>query len=115
MAATRNKFMYSEFCVDYNQVVNQKNWIMTVDAWENNRPAMPVGYNAPRMPATLLSNNAVDVESTLRGIGANNYIFPKQKVTPDTVQLPTVKFYDMLPLYVPVLPKPLDNQRPTGF
>jgi len=115
MAATRNKFMYSEFCVDYNQVSKQKEWLMNPNPCVNDRPAMPIGYNAPKMPATLLADNAVDIESSLRGIGANNYIFPKPKVTPNIVQLPTVKFYDMMPLYIPVLPQPLHGQRPTGF
>jgi hypothetical protein len=115
MAGTRNKFMYSEFCVDFHQVVKQKDWILNPAPCVNDRPAFPVGYNAPRMPATLLANNAVDIESSLRGIGANNYIFPKAKVTPKPVQLPTVTFYDMVPLYLPKLPDPLTHQRPTNF
>jgi hypothetical protein len=115
MAGTRNKYMYSEFCVDYHQVVKQKEWLANTDPCVNDRPAMPIGYNCPKMPSTLLAQNAVDIESTLLGIGANNYIYPRQKVTPKLVQLPTVKFYDMLPLYVPVLPKPLEHERPTRF
>ena len=97
MAGTRNKYMYSEFCVDYHQIVRQKEWLSNTDPCVNDRPAMPIGYTNPRMPSSLLAHNAVDIESTLRGIGANNYIFPKPKVTPNIVQLPTVKFYDMIP------------------
>ena len=115
MAGTRNKYMYSEFCVDYHQVVKQKEWIANTDPCVNDRPAMPIGYTNPKMPASLLSRNSVDIESSLRGIGANNYIFPKPKVTPQIIALPTVKFYDTLPLYVPILPQPLMSQRPTGF
>jgi hypothetical protein len=115
MAGTRNKYMYSEFCVDYHQVVKQKEWLANTDPCVNERPAMPIGYTNPRMPASLLAQNAVDIESNLRGIGANNYIFPKAKVTPQLVQLPTVTFYNLLPLYVPVLPEPLREQRPTRF
>ena len=115
MAGTRNKFLYSEFCVDYYQVVRQKEWIANPDPCVNDRPAMPIGYMNPKMPATLLAQNAIDIESSLRGIGANNYIFPKAKVTPQPIQLPLVKFYDMVPLYVPVLPQPLQQQRPTGY
>jgi hypothetical protein len=115
MAGTRNKYMYSEFCVDYHQVMKQKEWLMNTDPCVNDRPAMPIGYLNPRMPATLLAHNAVDLESSLRGIGANNYIYPKAKVAHNPVQLPTVKFYDGVPLYVPLLPQPLTNQRATGF
>jgi hypothetical protein len=115
MAGTRNKYMYSEFCVDYHQITKQKEMIMNTDPCVNDRPAMPIGYTNPRMPATLLAHNAIDIESTLRGIGANNYIYPKKKVTPQTIQLPTVRFYDTMPLYIPKLPEPLQNQRATGF
>ena len=115
MAATRNKFMYSEFCVDTHQMRQQKDWIMTTDPHVNSRPAYPVRYNVPRMPATLLANNAVDIESTLYGIGANNFISPKDKVVPQHVQLPPVSFHDEMPLYVPILPDFLPNQRPLGF
>ena len=115
MAATRNKFMYSEFCVDYQQVVRQKQLVFDTNFCMNDRPALPIGYNAPKMPASLLANNSVDIESTLYGIGANNYIFPKQKVTPNTNQLPVVKFYEPLALHIPTFPPPLTNQRPTSF
>ena len=115
MAGTRNKYMYSEFCVDYHQVVRQKDWLSNTDPCINDRPAMPIGYTSPKVPATLLAHNAIDIESSLRGIGANNYIFPQRKVVPQFVQLPTVCFYDMVPLYVPVLPSPVQHQRPTGF
>ena len=115
MAGTRNKFMYSEFCVDLRQTTKQKDYLMNPDPCVNNRPALPIGYNAPRMPATLLANNAVDIESSLYGISANNYIFPQKKVSPQPVHLQTVKFYDMTECFVPILPDPLKDQRPTGF
>jgi hypothetical protein len=115
MAATRNKFMYSEFCVDRQQVEKQKDWLMNATSVVNDRPAMPIGYNHSRMPASVLSNNSIDIESTLYGIGANNYIFPKKKVTADLIQLPVVHFYESAPLYLPILPEVQTNQRPTHF
>jgi hypothetical protein len=113
MAATRNKFMYSEFCVDRFQVNKQKEMLMNPEAWIHNRPAMPVGYNVPRMPST--ANNAVDIESTLYGIGANNYIFPKKKVVPDATHLPMVQFYQEPRLFVPILPPVSQQERPLNF
>ena len=115
MAATRNKFMYSESCVEQQQVDRQKEWWMNPTSVVHNRPAMPLGYTNPRMPASVLSNNAVDIESTLYGIGANNYIFPKKKVTPQLVHLPTVSFYAPAPLYIPILPAVQEGQRPTNY
>lgn len=113
MAGTRNKFMYSEFCVDRFQVNKQREMLMNPDSCINNRPAMPVGYNCPRMPST--ANNSVDVESSLLGIGANNYIFPKKKVVADTTHLQMVQFYDEPKLYIPVLPPYFQNERPTHY
>ena len=115
MAATRNKFMYSECCVEQYQVNRQKEWLMNTAPVVNDRPAMPLGYNVPRMPASVFANNAVDIESTLYGIGANNYIFPKKNVRPQLVHLPVVSFYEMPSLYVPLLPTVQENQRPTNY
>ena len=107
--------MYSEFCMSTFEVRKQKDWIMDPQPVVNDRPAYPVRCNVPRMPASLLSSNAVDVESALRGIGANNFITPRDPVTPQTITLQPVKFYDEVPLYVPVLPERPKNQRPEGF
>lgn len=115
MAATRNKFMQSEFCVDRYQVVRQKDWLMNTVSVVNDRPAMPIGANVPRMPASVFANNAVDIESSLYGIGANNFIYPKKKVMPQLVHLPDVSFYTAPALYLPILPEVRGNERPTNF
>jgi hypothetical protein len=115
MAATRNKFMYSEFCVDRFQNKKQEQMILALDPVVNDRPAWPVRVNAPRYPSSMLANNAIDIESSLRGIGANNYINPPKQVQPDNLTLPTVCFYKEQPLFLPVLRAPFEGQRPLGF
>lgn len=115
MAATRNKFMYNEFCVSAKQVKKQQDMSMALEVCANDRPAWPVRLNAPHMPSTVLANNAIDIESSLRGIGANNFVYPRKPVTPQQVTLPPVRFYDEKPVYVPVLPDMYERQRPTNY
>jgi len=51
-----------------------------------------------------LSNNAVDIETFLYGIGANNLVTPNPPVVPDIKQLKSLNIIDRIPL---ILPKPL--------
>lgn len=113
MAGTRNKNMYSDYCTEQFACTKQEQWLMNSTACINNRPAFPcAGINVQRLPSTILSNNPVDIESQLYGIGANNYIFPVNKVTPDLVQLPGVCFFPTPKVYIPILPPFLQGQRP---
>ena len=112
MAGTRTKQTIGDFNVDRAQMTRQEAWCLNPTACMHERPAFPLGLNAPHMPASMLSNNSVDLESMLRGIGANNYIYTKPVVTPKLVHLPPVCFYETAPLYIPVLPPRLTGQRP---
>ena len=112
MAGTRNKQTIGNFNADQGQVVRQEEWLMNKTAYINDRPAFPVGLNAPRMPASNLSNNSVDIETALFGIGTNNYVFPQKPVVPRHVHLPQVVFYESANVYIPILPHLLQNQRP---
>ncbi len=75
--------------------------------------AMPgVGINVGHMPNTILSENAVDVESRLYGINSSNLVTPQGDLTVKSIKLPTMKFFDRPELF---LPQPLaieNNQRP---
>jgi len=112
MAGTRIKQTRGNFVADQSQVIRQEEWLMNTTASMNDRPAFPVGINAPRMPASLLANNSVDIETALFGIGTNNYIFPQKPVVPQAIHLPQVSFYNSAPVYIPILPHLLQNQRP---
>ena len=112
MAGTRNKQMLGNFTADQGQVVKQERWLLNTTACANDRPAFPVGLNAPRMPASILANNSTDIETALFGIGTNNYVFPQKPVVPRPIHLPQVSFYEVAPVYIPTLPHLLQNQRP---
>jgi hypothetical protein len=111
MANTRNKSTYTDWVFSERLIKRQQDWVMNPAPCMNNHPAFPVGGNNPRMASSILSNNAVDIESNLYGIGANNFINPP-KCTPRLVTLPNVVFVAPPPVYIPKLPPPLVNQRP---
>ena len=108
MSGTRNKQTYSNFCVDRNQMLQQSTWLMDPI---HNTPAFPAGLNNPAMPPSVLSKHFVDIESSLYGIGSNNFISPPS--TPDftTNTLPCIPFYNMVPLMIPKLDY-VQDQRP---
>ena len=112
MAGTRIKQCLGNYTADQKQVSKLEAWRLNPTAWVNDRPAFPVGVNAPHYPASLLANNYIDIETALRGIGANNYEYPRPAVVPRRVDLQQVSFYESAPVYIPKLPFLYQNQRP---
>ena len=108
---TRNKNRKCEFFVDKTMQEQFADRLTTTKALQT--VAYPLhGVNAPRMPACQLSNNFVDIETYLYGIGANNHIFPVSTPDVPSVSIPTVNFYDRPAVYIPRLDPFLQNQRP---
>ena len=70
------------------------------------------GLLPSRLPPTLLSNNSVDIESFLRGVGTTNLVHPKSDVQPELNPIAQLAIFNKNPL---LLPKPLyvePEQRP---
>ena len=64
------------------------------------------------MPPTLLSDNSVDVESFLRGVGTTNLVSPKPDTQVQSKPIAQLAIFNKTPL---MLPKPLyiePEQRP---
>jgi len=64
------------------------------------------------MPRNSIAPNSVDLESSLRGIGATNLINPTVPVPLQNIHMPTIRFFDRNEL---IMPKDLaieGNQRP---
>lgn len=110
MAGTRNKQMYSNFKSVTKEQEKIADWQTTDQILYS--PAYPCGVNVQQMPANRLSKNAVDIESSLYGIGANNYVFPVADTKPELTILPTTQFYKLPDVYIPILPPFLQGQRP---
>jgi len=110
MAGTRNKQTISDFNKYQSEMNQQAEW-NTPTILQS--PAFPgSGINVQYTPSMTLSNNAVDVETFLYGIGSNNYIFPTTTPKVEPKKMPTVLFTPITNLYIPKLPPYLQNQRP---
>jgi hypothetical protein len=110
MAGTRNKQTMGDFRKYQSEMNKQSEWNTSTILQS---PAFPCsGINVQYTPSTTLSKNAVDIETYLYGIGANNYIFPTTTPSTEVTNLPTVSFTPIPNLYIPKLPAYLQNQRP---
>jgi hypothetical protein len=109
MAGTRNKQMYSNFCIQRNEI--DKHSLLHLENTATS-PAYPHGVNVQYVPSNRLSSNAVDLETNLFGIGSNNYVFPTATPTPSFTALSTVMFAPASTVYIPTLPPYLQGQRP---
>jgi hypothetical protein len=64
--------------------------------------AMPCfGIYPSKLSMNTLSNNPIDIESQLRGIGSTNLVMDVEEVKPDLKTLNGISFYERLPLYIP--------------
>lgn len=70
------------------------------------------GLTPGQMPANTLSRNAVDIESFLFGVGANNMIDPKDCLTPELNCLQSANLFKMPDVYMPLPLVVAKGQRP---
>ncbi len=99
MAATRNKNTYCDYLIEqssknsihqhllYKNSSNGRAYTSTVDI-----PS--IGYMPSYMPADVLSNNSIDIESRLFGIGSCNLVKPLPDITPDINKIQPKKYFD---------------------
>ena len=105
MASTRNRNDpgdYAQECRRYTQHANSCYGAPVVATVYHPGSGL-IGH---RCPATQLADNAVDVESMLRGIGATNLVTPTLPVEAHTRILPTWEFRERPVL---VMPEPLQG------
>ena len=99
MASTRNKNTASDYSIQQKSYKLSKNYVMSTNKRLSNNTALPeLGVFANHIPNTELSHNPTDIESSLFGINSTNLVEPQPKVIPQFKQMPTVKFYDRVPL-----------------
>jgi hypothetical protein len=108
---TRNKNRKCEFFMDKTMQEQYSDRLTTTQVRQD--VAYPThGVNAPRMPSSQLSNNYVDIETYLYGIGANNHLAPVSTPSIPSISMPSITFYDRPAVYIPRLEPFLMNQRP---
>ena len=83
MASTRNINTQSDYCLQqrgFRDMLNYNTFINS-SSGQASRSSFPcVGINMGNMPATVLSNNSVDIESGLFGINSTNLVNPQRPV-----------------------------------
>jgi len=113
MASTRNRNTIG----DYTLEQQQNKGIIDFNTYQSY--GVPVntyfagdGLIVGRVASENLSGNACDIESMLRGIGANNLVSPQSPASPDIKELKSLSIIDRIPLYVPRTLVVDPNQRP---
>lgn len=115
MASTRNRNTESDYKLEQLQNTNhlENNLYLHSASGRPNNECFPELYNPSKLSRDALSNNAVDIESTLRGIGVSNMVESCQPPAPSLRTLSFKPFFDR-PQAV-IMPYPLvyeNNQRP---
>lgn len=113
MASTRNR----NTSIDYNlEQLKNTNYLennLYINYGRPNNECLPELYNPSKLSRDTLSNNPVDIESTLMGIGSSNMVKPCEPSVPN---LRTLKFKPFFHRDQSVImPYPLiydKNQRP---
>lgn len=117
MASTRN----INTITDYRLQTNINRNLQLYNLYENSSQGAPfsnnvvpiLGYLPSKMSYDSFSNNAIDIESSLRGIKSTNLVEPTKKVIPDMKRIEFLEWFDR-PNAV-IMPYPFihnENQRP---
>ena len=104
MASTRNKNTPSDYCLQ--QRGYQESAAYTTFKYSSSgqaeQSAFPcVGINMGHMPASVLSQNPVDIESGLFGINSTNLVDPQPPVIAEVNNMQNVAFFPRKPVYLP--------------
>ena len=115
MTSTRN----NNQCGDYNLQQNSYSLARQYTSYKYSqygqayKDAIPcVGITPSHMPRDTLSRNPIEIESALFGINSTNLVSPQKPVNPQLKTIPTISFFERLPM---CMPNPLvieNNQRP---
>ena len=115
MTSTRNKNTVGDYTLEQRQYCLANEYELYKysqygDAYRNALPCL--GFNPSHMPRQTFAYNAIDIESAIFGINSTNLVKPQKPVVPEFKTVPTIKYFDTLPL---IMPKPLvveNKQRP---
>ena len=114
MASTRNRNTESDYKLEQLQNTNHLENNLYLNYCRPSSECFPeVGYTPSKLSRDALANNPVDIESTLRGIGASNMVNPCTPATPSLRTLDFKAFFDRQQAVV--MPYPLihsNNERP---
>lgn len=106
MASTRNKNTRADFKIEQNVQNLARNYVAFENSYAGKAftPALAfesVGILPTKMSREHFAQNSVDIESALFGINSTNLVEPQAPVVPHLKQLPEVKFFDRMAVFIP--------------
>ena len=94
MASTRNRNNQSDYKLEQLLNTNHLENNLYVNYGRPSSECFPELYNPSKLSRDALANNAIDIETTLRGIGASNMVNPCTPATPSLRNLDFKPFFD---------------------
>jgi|UniRef100_A0A6C0D516 hypothetical protein len=116
MTSTRNKNSQLNYNLEKSckeKLLREKLYLHSSSGRPTSECIPCIGYTPSHISRDALANNAIDIESQLRGIGSTNLETPCEIVAPSLRTLDFKEFFERQP-YV-VMPYPMiyeTNQRP---
>ena len=115
MSSTRNLNTPGNYYLEQKEYAHMENYTLYPNsqygaAYDTKLPGN--GVNPGQIPWNQLSNNAVQIESFLFGVGSTNLVTPLAPVRPELKHLETANFFERTRT---MIPEPLTvekNQRP---
>lgn len=107
MASTRNKNTYNNYCLEKrnnSEINNYTHYKFSQYGQSYNNGLPEIGITPSRLPRDILSYNAVDIETSLFGIGSTNLVNKQQEIMPELKDLNVISYFDRIPI---IMPEPL--------
>ena len=102
MASTRNKNTRGDYAMELNRSIGRQDYLLNEQygiATNTYNPGN--GLGGAHLPQSHLANNAVDIESFLRGTGSTDLTKPQQSFTADLKCVQNLNIYQRPAVIVP--------------
>ena len=113
MASTRNKNTRNNYAIELNKSIHTQDYLLAGDYAQSNATACPGnGLGGAYIPRSKMSNNPIEIESFLFGIGSSDLTKDVATLDPELKCLPTYDIFSKQPTVVPNKFIPNNTQRP---
>jgi len=104
MASTRNNNTPGNYKLEqraYSSAREQIQYVHGSSGKAYNNSFAELGMNPSYMSRTILSDNSVDIETSLFGINSTNLVNPMSPIIPELTTLPSTSFFNLPKLFMP--------------
>ena len=113
MASTRNKNTRNNYAIELNKSIHTQEYLLAGDYAQSTTTACPGnGLGGANIPRTHMSNNPIEIENFLFGIGSSDLTKDVKVLDADLKCLPTYDIFTNAPTVVPQKFVPNNTQRP---